>query len=98
MELFGEGQYNLQSLKEIVVTDSFMGLARDARKCQNIETVDECTTRLYVENFRQQCGCLPLTLKMSEKVQCSSVLQRIMKMGRIRITNNIQKSKLDEYE
>ena len=28
----------------------------------------------------------------------SAVLKRIMKMGRIRITNNIRKSKLDEYE
>ena len=71
MELFGEGQYNFQSLKEIVVTDSFMGLDRDARKCQNIETIDECKTRLYVENFRRQCGCFPISLKKSEEVHCS---------------------------
>ena len=44
MELFGEGQYNLQSLKEIVVTDSFMGLDTDAKNCQNIETIDDCNT------------------------------------------------------
>ena len=76
VELFGEGQYNFQSLKEIIVTDSFMGLDRDARKCQNIETVDECKTRLYVENFRRQCGCLPISLKMSEEVQCSILYQK----------------------
>ena len=69
MELFGEGQYNLLSLKEIAVTDSFMGLDREARKCQNIESIDDCKTRLYVENFKQQCGCLPLSLKLSEKVK-----------------------------
>ena len=68
MELFGKGQFNLHSLKEIVVTDSFMGLDRDARNCQNIETIDDCKTRLHVENFRRQCGCLPLSLKLSEKV------------------------------
>ena len=67
MELYGEGQYNLLSLKEIVVTDSFMGLDRDSQNCQNIETVDGCKTRLHIENFRQQCGCLPLSLKLSEK-------------------------------
>ena len=68
MELFGEGQYNLHSLKEIVVTDSFMGLDINKRNCQIIETVDDCKTRLYAENLRQQCGCLPLSLKLSEKV------------------------------
>ena len=71
MELFGEGQYNLLSLKEIVVTDSFMGLDIDARKCQNIETIEKCKTQLYVENFRRQCGCFPLSLEMSEEVKCS---------------------------
>ena len=69
VKLFGEGQYNLLSLKEIAVTDSFMGLDSDARNCQNIETIDDCNTRLHVNNYRRQCGCLPLSLKLSEKVQ-----------------------------
>ena len=72
MEIFGEGQYNLLSLKEVVVTDSFMGLDTNERKCSNIETVDDCKTRLHVENFRRQCGCLPLSLKLSEEV-CSYI-------------------------
>ena len=42
--LFGEGQYNLHSMKEISVTDSFMGLDRHIRKCLNIETHDDCKT------------------------------------------------------
>ena len=66
--LFGEGQYNLLSLKEISVTDSFMGLDKDFRKCQNIETYNSCKTRLYIEQLRQKCGCLPFSLKMSAKV------------------------------
>ena len=69
VKLFGEGQYNLLSLKEIAVTDSFMGLDSDARNCQNIETIDDCNTRLHVNNYRRQCGCLPLSLKLSAKVQ-----------------------------
>ena len=70
VKLFGEGQYNLLSLKEIAVTDSFMGLDSDARRnCQNIETIDDCNTRLHVNNYRRQCGRLPLSLKLSEKVQ-----------------------------
>ena len=33
--LIGEGEYNLNVLKEIQVTDSFMGLDQNIRKCQN---------------------------------------------------------------
>ena len=68
MGLYGEGQYNLHSMKEIKVTDSFMGLDEDARSCQNIETYDNCNTRLHLKNLRQECGCVPLSLKLSEEV------------------------------
>ena len=67
--LYGEGQYNLLSLKEIYVTDSFMGLDKETRKCQNIETYDDCKTRLYIEHLRQECKCLPLSLRLSGKVK-----------------------------
>ena len=66
--LLGEGRFNLLSLKEINATDSFMGLHRDTRNCQNIETYDDCKTRLYIEKLRQECGCLPLSLRLSDKV------------------------------
>ena len=66
--LSGEGQYNFLSLKEESVTESFLGLARDTIKCQNTETLDACKTRLYVENMRQECGCLHLSLRLSKKV------------------------------
>ena len=68
MGLFGEGQFNLHSMKEIAVTESFMGLDIDTRKCQNVETYDDCKTRLYIEHLRQECGCLPLSLRLSEEV------------------------------
>ena len=68
VSLFGEGQYNLNNIKEIAVTSSFMGLDKDNRKCQNIETYDDCKTRLYIEHLRQECKCLPLSLRLSGKV------------------------------
>ena len=55
-------------MKEISVTDSFMGLDKDARKCQ-IETYDDCKTRLYIEHLKQICGCLPLSLRLSREVK-----------------------------
>ena len=54
---------------ETSVTDSFMGLDRDVRKCQKTETYDKCKTWLYVDNLRKDCGCLPLSLWLSEKVK-----------------------------
>merc|ERR1711860_404923 len=58
---------------EIIVTDSFLGLERDIRNCQNIETFNDCITRQYNEKLLQQCGCLPLHLGNLEKdVLCVS--------------------------
>ena len=72
MELFGEGQYNLLSLKEIRVTSSFRGLDQSLRKCQNTEAYGDCITRKHLENMRTECGCLPLSIRLSEKVTCIS--------------------------
>ena len=64
-----EGQYNLNNLKEISVTDSFMGLDGATRNCQETESYEDCKTWIHVENLRQECGCLPLSLGLSEKVK-----------------------------
>ena len=69
VKIFEEGQYNLNNLKEISVTDSFMGLDLNARKCQQNEIYEDCKTWLHIRNLRQECGCLPLSLKVSEKVK-----------------------------
>ena len=68
VKLTGEFQFNLQSLKEINVSDSFLGLDVTSRKCQNIETYNDCKTRHYIKNMTQVCGCLPLSHIMSEEV------------------------------
>ena len=68
VQLIGEFQFNLQSLKEIKVSDSFLGLNVNLRKCQNIETNIDCKTRLYIKNMMKEGGCLPLTHIMSEEV------------------------------
>ena len=67
--LFGEGEFNINNIKEIAVTESFMGLDRDTRKCQNIETFDDCKTRLHIEHLRKKCGCIPFSLRLPSKVK-----------------------------
>ena len=41
LRLFGEGQYNLNEIKEMKVTDSFLTLKPKSRSCQNIEDFEE---------------------------------------------------------
>ena len=66
--LHGQGQYNLNNLRNIEVTKSFLGLDEDVKKCQNKESYDNCTTNYYHDNIRKKCGCLQLTININGKV------------------------------
>ena len=59
--------YNLDALTMIEVTDSFMGQDEIVRGCQP-EPLYNCTTRKYLDALLDQCGCLPLTIRLSDKV------------------------------
>ena len=68
MTLTGEGQYNINSLKEIRATESFLTLDADIRGCRiSGESHDDCTTRLFLENMRQKCGCLPFSIATQDE-------------------------------
>ena len=66
--MIGEGEYNMNVLKEIKVTYSFLGLDEDTKGCQNEETLHNCTTRLYIDSILKECGCLPLNIASVKKV------------------------------
>ena len=61
----GEGEYNLNSLKEIQVSDSYLELDPNIIKCQKIEPFFNCTTRQYLNTFMRDCGCLPVNMRVS---------------------------------
>ena len=65
----GEGKYNLNAIKEIKVTDSFLGLDMEDKGCQNEEPIENCTTRHYIETLLHQCSCLPLKLTEAQNVK-----------------------------
>ena len=58
--LIGDGEYNINNIKKIQVTDDYLGLDQDVRKCQNEEPFYNCTTRLYLDTVLGRCGCLTL--------------------------------------
>ena len=66
--MIGEGKYNLNALKEIKVTDSYLGLDKNVKGCQNEESLEECTTRQHMDTYLQQCGCLPIAIGISKEV------------------------------
>ena len=68
----GEGKYNLNAIKEIKVTDSFLGLDMEDKGCQNEEPIENCTTRNYIETLLHQCSCLPLKLTEAQNVKSKS--------------------------
>ena len=69
LKLYGEGEYNLNVVKEIRVTDSFLGLDKNDRGCQIDQSFENCTTNALVENILEHCGCLPFNIRQSDKVK-----------------------------
>ena len=63
--LHGEGSYNLNVVKDIKVTDSFMSLSQRAKQCQNKEAYLDCKTEEYLHALVDTCKCLPFGLKFA---------------------------------
>ena len=66
----GEGEYNLNALTAVEITDSYLGLDKNIRKCQNEEPYQNCTSRKYFDTLLGKCGCLPfyMNLQNNKKV------------------------------
>ena len=64
VKFIGEGEYNLNVLKEIEVTDSYLGLEQEVRGCQNKESLHDCTTKHYIDDLKKHCGCIPFSIRM----------------------------------
>ena len=72
MKLIGAGEYNINAIKEIIVTDSYLGLDQSIKRCQNEESLSQCSTKHYIDTVLKQCGCLPFTLSNKVEVMFNS--------------------------
>ena len=61
-------------LTEIEVTDSYLGLDKSVKECQNTEPLHNCTTRIYLNTIFEKCGCVPLNIGIIQKVEKSSTV------------------------
>ena len=59
----------MNTMKEITVTDSYLGLDQGVKKCQNDEPYFNCTNRHYYNSVLKHCGCLPPYIAKSNKVK-----------------------------
>ena len=69
--MFGEGEYNLNTLKEVKATTTFFELTQEARGCQFNEPYEECTTKVTMNAIMEKCGCLPAPINIDKKVKHS---------------------------
>ena len=58
----------MNAVKEIQVTDSFLGLDQEVKGCQITETFENCTTNEFKEKSMKHCGCLPFNIRLTDKV------------------------------
>ena len=54
----------MSAVKEIRVTEDYLGLEEETRKCQNQESFEDCTTREYLQTVEKHCHCVPYGLNM----------------------------------
>ena len=66
--MIGEGEYNLNAVKEMKVTDSFSTLDLNVRNCQNTNDYEECTTKAYHDSFMEKCHCIPFNINSKEVI------------------------------
>ena len=61
--LYGEGNYALTDIKEIKVTEEFLGLDPTITDCESQQFRTDCRAAEYQERIATSCSCAPLNLK-----------------------------------
>ena len=75
--LSGGGHYGLTDIKDVRVSQEFVGLGEAVTHCQTKEAGADCLTRKHQETVLATCGCAPFSLRSQYGAQagggvCSS--------------------------
>ena len=76
MKFIGDGEYNVNVVKEVEVTESYLGLDQKVRGCQKAESFHNCTTKHYFDSLLEKCACLPFKIRLSDKVFKTFILNQ----------------------
>ena len=61
--LQGEGHCGLSDIKDVEVSEEFVGLGEKVTHCQTEEFREDCLSRKYRERVLSQCNCSPFYLR-----------------------------------
>ena len=61
--LSGGGHYGLTDIKDVRVSQEFVGLGEAVTQCQTKEAGADCLTRKHQETVLATCGCFPFSLR-----------------------------------
>ena len=62
VSLYGEGDYALTVVQQVVASQSFLGMSEEIRNCQKTPSLGDCVTRDYLDRLQAKCSCLPHSL------------------------------------
>ena len=72
--MYGPGNYKMVSVKEIEVTEYFHNLDEEQKKCQEVESYENCVTRHHIEAIKDECGCISYSLaNFTENITVSNM-------------------------
>ena len=66
-KFYGNGTIRIKGVKQVKVTDDYLGLDLQTRGCQNDNTYEDCVTQLYLDLLKKECKCLPFNLQNYSK-------------------------------
>ena len=79
----GEGHYAVTAVKDIKVTDSYLGLGQELTNCQTKEARSDCLTRSHMARVLSECRCAPLSMKSyygPEVINGQSMVQTLLEL------------------
>ena len=70
VSLYGEGDYAMTVVQEVLPTQSFLALPEEVRRCEKTESLGDCLTRDYLARLQAGCSCLPHPLAGPGRAVC----------------------------
>ena len=75
LSLDGFYEFNLNVMKEMKITEAFLGLDMELQNCELETSYDNCTTLSILERLKEKCDCLPFTLRRDGEPLCKTNAQ-----------------------
>ena len=79
--LTGGGHFSLSGVKEVAVSEEFLGLGEETTGCQTEQSRADCLTGKYLARALNTCHCAPLNIRSHYDNQVDLMAVRCDKVG-----------------